>query len=89
MKKKIDKLINKSLRFHHRDIHEELDGMKSKAQVKSKFYYIFWGIATVAVVAGQLYVGTGYRVLHQDMRELFNKIDGVLLLKEDSDYPML
>ena len=89
MKKKIDKLINKSLRFHHRDIHEELDGMKSKAQVKSKFYYIFRGIATVAVVAGQLYVGTGYRVLHQDMRELFNKIDGVLLLKEDSDYPML
>tara|TARA_Y100000004_G_C8908206_1_gene409692 strand:- start:1124 stop:1321 length:198 start_codon:yes stop_codon:yes gene_type:complete len=65
--------------------------MKSKirAQVKSRFYYVFWGIATVAVVAGQLYVGTGYRVLHQDMRELFNKIDGVLLLKEDSDYPML
>ena len=24
MKKKINKLINKSLRFHHRDIHEEL-----------------------------------------------------------------
>ena len=59
--------------------------MKSKirAQVKSRFYYVFWGIATVAVVAGQLYVGTGYRVLHQDMRELFSKIDGVLLLKED------
>ena len=26
---------------------------KLKAQVKSRFYYIFWGIATVAVVAGQ------------------------------------
>ena len=64
--------------------------MKSKirAQVKSRFYYVFWGIATVAVVAGQLYVGTGYRVLHQDMRELFNKIDGVLLLKEDNPYSL-
>ena len=31
--------------------------MKQRAQVKSKFYYIFWGIATVSVVLGQLYVG--------------------------------
>tara|TARA_B100001939_G_C16629954_1_gene483012 strand:+ start:222 stop:416 length:195 start_codon:yes stop_codon:yes gene_type:complete len=61
---------------------------KIRAQVKSRFYYVFWGIATVAVVAGQLYVGTGYRVLHQDMRELFNKIDGVLLLKEDDSYSL-
>ena len=29
---------------------------KVRAQVKSRFYYVFWGIATVAVVAGQLYV---------------------------------
>ena len=54
---------------------------KLRAQVKSKFYYIFWGTATVAVVLGQLYVGTGYRVLHQDMRELLHKVDGVLLHK--------
>ena len=32
-------------------------------QVKSKFYYIFWGTATVSVLLGQLYVGTGYRVM--------------------------
>lgn len=86
MKKKIDKLINKSLRFHHRDIHEELDKMKVKAQVKSRFYYVFWGTATVAVVLGQLYVGTGYRVLHHSMQELFNKVDGVLLHKDDTPY---
>tara|TARA_B100000073_G_scaffold37295_1_gene27991 strand:- start:40 stop:243 length:204 start_codon:yes stop_codon:yes gene_type:complete len=60
--------------------------MKSKrtkllAQMKSSHYYIFWGIATTAVVFGQLYVGTGYRVLHQDMQELLNKVDGVLLHK--------
>lgn len=83
MKKKIDKLINKSLRFHHRDIHEELDGMKLKAQVKSRFYYIFWGTATVAVVLGQLYVGTGYRLLTGRMAELLQKVDGVLLHKTE------
>jgi len=83
MKKKIEKIIDKSLRFHHRDIHEELDGMKLRAQVKSKFYYIFWGIATIAVVSGQLYVGTGYRTLHNDMRELLSKVDGVLLHKSN------
>ena len=34
---------------------------KRKAQMKSSNYYLFWGIATIAVVAGQIYVGTGYR----------------------------
>ena len=52
---------------------------KLLSQMKSNQYYIFWGIATVAVVLGQLYVGTGYRVLHGDMRELLRKVDGVLL----------
>ena len=59
---------------------------KVRAQVKSRFYYVFWGIATVAVVAGQWYVGTGYRILHKDMRELLNKVDGVLLHKDDTPY---
>ena len=52
---------------------------KIRAQVKSRFYYVFWGTATVAVVLGQLYVGTGYRLLHSGMQELLNKVDGVLL----------
>ena len=34
---------------------------KLRAQVKSRFYYLFWGAATVSVFAGQLYVGSGYR----------------------------
>lgn len=34
-----------------------------KCQVKSKFYYIFWGTATVSVLLGQLYVGMGYRIM--------------------------
>jgi hypothetical protein len=30
-------------------------------QVKSSWYYVFWGIMAAAVVGGQIYVGTGYR----------------------------
>ena len=30
-----------------------------KKQVKSNYYYIFWGAATIAVVLGQIYVGLG------------------------------
>tara|TARA_B100001778_G_scaffold317393_1_gene305044 strand:- start:9759 stop:9917 length:159 start_codon:yes stop_codon:yes gene_type:complete len=37
-------------------------------QVKSSPYYIFWGLCTVAVVAGQIYIGSGY---HR-MSESFN-----------------
>ena len=34
---------------------------KLRAQVKSRFYYIFWGAATVSVFVGQIYVGNGFR----------------------------
>ena len=30
-------------------------------QIKSQWYYVFWGVMSVAVVSGQIYVGTGYR----------------------------
>ena len=56
---------------------------KIKAQVKSRWYYVFWGTATVSVVLGQLYVGTGYRVLHDDVQQLLRNVDGVLLHKGD------
>ena len=59
---------------------------KIRAQVKSRFYYIFWGTATVAVVLGQLYVGTGYRILHGGMQDLLDKVDGVLLHKDGTPY---
>ena len=49
------------------------DKQKLRAQVKSRFYYVFWGTATVAVVLGQLYVGTGYRLLSGQMFELLKK----------------
>ena len=34
---------------------------KLRAQVKSRFYYLFWGAATISVFAGQIYVGNGFR----------------------------
>ena len=50
---------------------------KLKAQIKSNAYYIFWGAATVAVIAGQVYIGIGYRIMTQsiiDLTEVFTLI---------------
>ena len=43
---------------------------KLKHQIKSNKYYLFWGAATIAVMAGQIYVGAGYRQMSQDVRDL-------------------
>tara|TARA_B100001996_G_C18536651_1_gene545233 strand:- start:135 stop:377 length:243 start_codon:yes stop_codon:yes gene_type:complete len=43
---------------------------KQRHQVKSRWYYIFWGTATVAVVSGQIFVGSGFR----RMAESFDRI---------------
>ena len=40
---------------------------KLKNQVKSNMYYIFWGACTFAVMAGQIYVGTGYRKMSNSL----------------------
>ena len=48
---------------------------KQRNQVKSKFYYIFWGIATFSVVAGQIYVGSGYRVFAGALGRIFDAIE--------------
>ena len=43
---------------------------KIKHQIKSGKYYIFWGAATIAVMAGQIYVGTGYRNMSESLDRL-------------------
>ena len=48
---------------------------KQRAQVKSRFYYIFWGVATFSVVAGQLYVGSGYRMFAGSLNRIFDTIE--------------
>ena len=40
---------------------------KLRAQVKSRWYYIFWGTATVAVCAGQVLVGSGFRRMAESL----------------------
>ena len=45
---------------------------KVRAQVKSRWYYAFWGIATVSVVGGQLYVGSSYRSMAKSMNRWFD-----------------
>ena len=48
---------------------------KLRNQVKSRFYYIFWGVATVSVVFGQVYVGTGYRTFARSLNRIFDTIE--------------
>ena len=55
---------------------------KVRAQVKSRFYYLFWGAATVSVFAGQLYVGSGYR----QMSRSFNRIMDAVIVEIDQGY---
>ena len=47
---------------------------KVRSQFKSSYYYLFWGAATIAVVAGQIYVGSGYRVLGDEVQNLIEVI---------------
>ena len=48
---------------------------KQRAQVKSRFYYIFWGVATISVVLGQVYVGSGYRMFARSLNRIFDTIE--------------
>ena len=62
------------------------DRRKLRAQVKSRFYYLFWGAATVSVFAGQLYVGSGYR----QMSRSFNRImDAIVVELVPPRHPMM
>ena len=59
---------------------------KQRPQIKSKWYYIFWGAATVSVFAGQIYVGSGYR----QMSKSFNRIvDAVVIELRQGPYDKL
>ena len=45
-----------------------------KHQIKSVYYYIFWGLATASVLAGQVYVGSGYRQMSESIEEVTKEI---------------
>ena len=48
--------------------------MNIRHQIKSNMYYIFWGLATVSVVLGQVYVGNGYRQMTNSIEEVTEEI---------------
>ena len=53
---------------------------KIRAQVKSRFYYLFWGTATLSVVAGQIYVGTSYRAMARSMNRWFEETIDIITM---------
>tara|TARA_B000000557_G_C20759651_1_gene436794 strand:- start:414 stop:617 length:204 start_codon:yes stop_codon:yes gene_type:complete len=56
-------------------IMKKLKKEKLRNQVKSRFYYLFWGLATVSVFAGQLYVGSGYRSYAESLNRIFDAVE--------------
>ena len=54
---------------------------KIRAQMKSRFYYWFWGAATVTVVSGQFYVGSGYRQMAKSLDRWFDTAIEALIPK--------
>ena len=61
------------------------DGIRH--QLKSRFYYMFWGAATVAVVAGQLYVGTSYRAMAKSMNRWFEETIDIITMPNRIERP--
>ena len=55
---------------------------KTKAQIKSYQYYLFWGACTAAVMAGQIFVGVGYRSMSQEVKDLTEMIQIQIELEE-------
>ena len=81
----------------NRDLYEEIQQVskkseKQKHQVKSRWYYIFWGTCTVAVCAGQVFVGNGFRRMADS---LDNVLESPIILdigprhKPMYDHPMI
>ena len=55
---------------------------KIKNQMKSYQYYLFWGACTVAVMAGQIYVGAGYQSMSESVKDLTEMIEIKIELEE-------
>ena len=53
---------------------------KVRSQFKSSYYYLFWGAATVGVIAGQIYVGSGYRAMAKSMNRWFEETIDIITM---------
>ena len=65
---------------------------KQRHQVKSRWYYIFWGTATVTVFVGQVFVGNGFRRMAESLDKV---LESPILLDlaprplTGNDHPMI
>ena len=50
--------------------------------MKSYQYYLFWGACTVAVMAGQIFVGAGYQAMSESVKDLTEMIEIKIELEE-------
>lgn len=68
----------------NREIKDSVEELKISLprQKKSRFYYQFWSIAALSVLAGQLYVGTGYRQMSRSFDRIVDSI--IVEITEDS-----
>ena len=68
----------------NREIKDSVEELKISMprQKKSRFYYQFWSVAALSVLAGQLYVGTGYRQMSRSFDRIVDSI--VVEITEDS-----
>ena len=60
-------------------------------QKKSRTYYYFWGIATIAVVTGQFYVGNGFRRMAETNQQIsadINLLVEVLMMPSPKTMPV-
>ena len=55
---------------------------KTKAQIKSYQYYLFWGACTFAVMAGQIFVGAGYQSMSESVKDLIEMSEIKIELEE-------
>ena len=55
---------------------------KLRNQLKSNMYYVFWGVCTMAVMTGQIYVGIGYNKMSESVRDLTEMIEIKIELEE-------
>ena len=58
---------------------------KVRSQFKSSAYYMFWGTATFVVVAGQIYVGSGYRSMAKSMNRCFEETIDIITIPHSID----
>ena len=68
----------------------KLKPSRQRHQVKSRWYYIFWGTATLSVFAGQLYVGSGYRQMAKSLDRWFDTaIESLIPKRPPTGTPMI